>query len=298
MKPFHVRVRAGFTLIELLVVIAIIAILIALLLSAVQYVRETANRMTCANNLKQISLALHNHHDVHKAFPPATTTIPKLHGWGSSLLPYIEQVGLYRNYNWKRPWYDPVNQPVVTTPLSLMQCPSAPGPRLATGKVGPITWSTAASDYGVFRSVNPILADDGYLVSTGNLEGVMVYNRPSSLLEVSDGTSNTLLVVEIAGRPERWEMGRRVAGEKSSGAGWADSLNSTMLNGYNVATGFFIGECAVNCSNKGAVYSFHSGGANVSLADGSVRFLNQNIGISTMAALVTRAGGEAVSLSD
>src|SRR5262249_33119366 len=108
----------------------------------------------------------------------------------------------------------------------------------------------------------------------------------------------TLLVVEIAGRPDRWEMGRIVAGETSAGAGWADSVNATALSGYDVASGFFLGDCAVNCSNNGAAYSFHSSGANVALADGSVRFVRQDIGIRTMAALVTRAGGETVSLSD
>jgi prepilin-type N-terminal cleavage/methylation domain-containing protein/prepilin-type processing-associated H-X9-DG protein len=289
--------RSGFTLIELLVVIAIIAILIGLLVSAVQRVRESASRLTCANNLKQISLALHHHHDAHRSFPPATTTRPTLHGWGSSILPFIEQDALDRRYSRQRDWYDPVNQPIVSTQLSLMQCPSAPGgQRLATGNVGAIVWAAAASDYGVFRSVHPILVDEGYVDPVGSPLGVMVYNRPSRVTEITDGSSNTLLVVEIAGRPERWQMGRSVSGESSPGAGWADSLNSTTLNGYDIASGFFLGECAVNCSNYGAVYSFHSGGANVALADGSVRFVRQDIGIRTLAALVTRSGGEVVSL--
>jgi prepilin-type N-terminal cleavage/methylation domain-containing protein/prepilin-type processing-associated H-X9-DG protein len=289
--------RAGFTLIELLVVIAIIAILIALLVSAVQRVREAASRLTCTNNLKQISLALHHYHDAHKAFPPATTTRPKLHGWGSSILSFIEQDGLDRRYNRQSNWYDPVNQPVVTTQLKLMQCPSVPsGQRVETGTVAPINWSAAASDYGVFRSVHSLLVDDGYVDPGVNLLGVMIYNRPTRLTEVSDGASNTLLVVEIAGRPERWEMGRRVAGETSPGAGWADSFNSMMLSGYDNSTGFFLGDCGVNCSNNGGAYSFHSGGANVALADGTVHFLQQGITIRTMAALVTRAGGEPVSL--
>jgi prepilin-type N-terminal cleavage/methylation domain-containing protein/prepilin-type processing-associated H-X9-DG protein len=298
MRTSRRSARAGFTLIELLVVIAIIAVLIGLLLPAVQKVRERSNRLACVNNLKQISLGLHNHHDAHRAFPPATTTSPRLHGWGSSLLPHIEQTALHQRYNRRQNWYDPVNQPVVTAPIKLMQCPSVPGgPRLATGKHGPIAWSAAASDYSVFRSVNPILSED-YIASAISYSGAMVYNVPSSLVQIRDGTSNTVLVVEIAGRPERWEMGQRVAGKKSAGAGWADSLNSTMLNGYDPDTGFFLGECAINCSNNGAVYSFHTGGANVALADGSVRFLNRNIGIGTMAALVTRRGGEVVSLSD
>jgi prepilin-type processing-associated H-X9-DG protein len=281
----------------LLVVIAIIAILMGLLVATVQRVRESASRLTCANNLRQIGLALHNHHDAHRAFPAATVTIPRLHAWGSSILPFIEQDAVYHRYNRQRSWYDPVNQSAVTTLLSVVQCPSVPsGPRLATGSVGPVTWSAAASDYGIFRSVNPILVEDGYIDAVGNFRGIMIYNQPTRLTEVSDGTSNTLLVVEIAGRPERWETGRVVAGEKSPGAGWADSLNSTMLSGYDVATRFFLGNCAINCTNNGAAYSFHSGGANVAMADGSVRFIRQDIGIRVMAALVTRAGGEVVPL--
>jgi prepilin-type N-terminal cleavage/methylation domain-containing protein len=291
--------RPAFTLIELLVVIAIIGILVALLVAAVQRVREAASRVTCTNNLKQIALALHNHHDAHKALPPATITTPTLHGWGPSILPYIEQDPLDRGYNRQAHWYASVNQSVVTTPLAVMRCPSTPGgPRLEMGNVGPVSWSASVSDYGVFRSVHSLLADEGYVAPVDSLLGVMIYNRTSRLTAVTDGTSNTLLVAEIAGRPERWEMGRRVAGEKSPGAGWADSLNSTMLSGYDPDTGFFLGECAVNCSNNGAAYSFHTGGANVALADGTVRFLRQDIGIRTMAALVTRAGGEAVSLAD
>jgi prepilin-type processing-associated H-X9-DG protein len=166
---------------------------------------------------------------------------------------------------------------------------------LDTGITGNVSWSAAASDYGVFRSVHALLVDAGYVAAGINLSGVMIYNRPTRLTEIADGASNTLLVAEIAGRPERWEMGRRIAGERSSGAGWADSINSTMLSGYDPATAFFLGDCAVNCSNNGAAYSFHSGGANVALADGTVRFLRQDIGIRMMAALVTRAGGEVVA---
>src|SRR5436309_7942115 len=108
------RLRDGFTLIELLVVIAIIAVLIALLLPAIQKVREAANRMTCGNNLKQLGLALHNYHDANGCFPPARLkTAPDVgqtavdyHGWITYCLPYYEQSNLWRNYRLDLPWKD------------------------------------------------------------------------------------------------------------------------------------------------------------------------------------------------
>src|SRR5438094_7222490 len=134
-KSLRTGQRRGFTLIELLVVIAIIAILIGLLLPAVQKVREAASRMACANNLKNLGLAAHNYHDAQKKFPPGAggplgPSFPqylqlKHHGLGTYLLPYLEQDALFRQYRWDASWFDPPNQPVVNTQLIIWQCPSA-----------------------------------------------------------------------------------------------------------------------------------------------------------------------------
>src|SRR5262249_29276823 len=131
--------QRGFTLVELLVVIAIIAVLIGLLLPAVQKVREAANRTACTNNLKQLGLALHNYHDSNRTFPPGAVgplaALPqfaalKHHGLGAYLLPYLEQQALASRYRWDISWFDPPNQPVVNVQLPVWQCPSSEGGRI------------------------------------------------------------------------------------------------------------------------------------------------------------------------
>jgi prepilin-type N-terminal cleavage/methylation domain-containing protein/prepilin-type processing-associated H-X9-DG protein len=298
------RTRSGFTLIELLVVIAIIAVLVGLLLPAVQKVRDAANRASCTNNLKQIGIALVHYHMHRNEFPPAKTA---QHGWGTYLLKYLEQEQLYQQYNWNRAWDHASNQPVVSTRLRVYQCPATPN----SGRIDSIGGSrvAAVTDYAPPSSVAATLIARGYFPAPPNLQGAMVPNMGVPIPEIKDGTSNTIMLIEDAGRPNHYIVGRRLGPPNSTpgggnapvtngrvtGAGWADPANPIPLHGFTADGLRALGTCAINCTNNNEAYSFHIGGATAVFADGSVRFLFEEIPIGVYAALITRAGGERVS---
>jgi prepilin-type N-terminal cleavage/methylation domain-containing protein/prepilin-type processing-associated H-X9-DG protein len=300
--------RRAFTLIELLVVIAIIAVLIGLLLPAVQKVRETANRLTCTNNLKQIALAYHNYHDSHDGFPfSASNSMTAPAGWGIYILPYLEQDPLYRSYNLAAPFFYTNmsqgidNQKVVNTPLKMMQCPTAPPDHSYRNYSLPppfnfVSWSGSSADYGPEIGVDPnFLAPYLMLPSGENLDGVLQPDKSIRIRDITDGTSNTLLICEIAGRPNVWQAGHEGSGVTyfSGAGGWGDATSgNARLYGSSYDGTMFPGTCGINCSNDFGLYAFHLGGANVAFADGSVHFLNATIDIRTLVALITRAGGE------
>jgi prepilin-type N-terminal cleavage/methylation domain-containing protein/prepilin-type processing-associated H-X9-DG protein len=287
------RRRHGFTLIELLVVIAIIGILIALLLPAVQKVREAANRIHCQNNLKQLGLALQNYHDSYDGFPPATVTGlgATHHGWVARVLPYFEKDNLFRVYHWDVNWNDPLNDStdlninplqINQTVLKDLTCPSAPAGRHAANSRG-------VNDYPAVNTEDNM----GVLIHVNVPRGGSLRSG-TRLSDVTDGTSNTIVLAEDGGRNQLWVKGKHMAGSNTNGA-WVNPANMNTPVGYDAATGTRPGSCAINCTNYEEVYGFHSGGANAVFADGSVHFLKSTLTMSLLREMITRNGGEVIS---
>ena len=323
------RPRAGFTLIELLVVIAIIAVLIALLLPAVQQARESARRTQCKNNLKQLGLALHNYHDVFRLFPyggsgnsqydwgSGPSTGHGIYNWRGHILPYIDQATLY-NAMTSGMGANGVSQPpgvpsaayqaaaaalpAVKQRIPAYQCPSDPGIDFvaAGGPWGgtPQYSGPASSYFGSAGPLNPYSystlcsstsgctmygATSDFLGAGGTSEPGMFVMRASSIsiAKVTDGTSNTLLAGEevIATMSGEWDIQH-----------WMDpfSMTTTARGINNIASPVSLGYYGQGFGSQ------HVGGAQFLFADGSVKFLSQNMSIIVFCNLGTKAGGEPV----
>jgi prepilin-type N-terminal cleavage/methylation domain-containing protein/prepilin-type processing-associated H-X9-DG protein len=316
------RRRTAFTLIELLVVIAIISILIGLLLPAVQKVRSAAARISCANNLHQISLAAFQYQDSKKGFPPSLTTGgPPLNllpsGWGTFLLPYVEQDNLYALYNFGIPFFTAPNGGaggVVSQPVKVYLCPAAPERAPYSISLNfvnpPIADIASAADYSPVASVDLTEAVQYLGITTYSLNqqllGVMQPDRRTKLTEITDGTSNTILVTEIAGKINLYQAGKNTGLNVNIGnpniqymnigggaGGWGDATSGgSVLMGSDFTGKIQRGQCLINCSNDYGLYGFHSGGINAAYCDGSVHFVGSDIDPRIVVALITLNGGE------
>jgi prepilin-type processing-associated H-X9-DG protein len=156
----------------------------------------------------------------------------------------------------------------------------------------------ACTDYAATVGADPVLAELGYITRVRNYDGVMGINFMARHADIPDGTLQTTMIAECAGRPAVWQGGRLLPGARGCGSWGAWGGCQITIKGSTPPDYTRPGRCALNCTNQQEIYSFHAGGANIVFADSSVRFLKADIDIRTLAALVTRAGDEVVSAGD
>ena len=294
------KTRSAYTMIEMLVVIAIMLLLVSLLVPAVQFAREAARRTTCQNHLKQIGLALHNYAGGFGVFPPSSTSAidygiwssnPSefhLQSWSSLILPRLDQGDLYNRVNFNVSALSPANLSAASQKITVYRCPSYSG-----------------SDYSqepLYVALSPKYAIRNYVAlgatTIGNLwkqpDGVIYPLSSTAFRDISDGTSNTILIAEtrepnasvwIDGGTASLSSRRYDDGNPPSYAAPQSALNNTP---YYESAGQ-----GIDC--RWAASSLHPGGAHHLFADGSVRFLSQELNARTYDAMVTRSGGEPVA---
>ncbi len=307
------RPRHAFTLIELLVVIAIIAILIGLLLPAVQKVREAAARTQCKNNLKQIGIAFHAYHTEQGRFPPGFTSQgasrdgPGLGpgwGWGAYLLPYLEQGNLYNQINFSKDISDPANAQARVRSLAIFLCPSdSPASPITTVKDGsgnPIC-DVAFGNYVGMAGVYEV---SGYPDTGNGSPGVLLRNSRVRVTDIIDGSSNTVFVGERA-----WVWQGKV---RSPVTTWVGAVtNAVIPQTLNPSLGYEV-EGVMVLTNSGTVAegrvpnnfldhvedanSNHTNGVNFLFGDGSVRSIMNTIAPAVWVGIASRSGGEVVNL--
>lgn len=316
--------RDGFTLVELMVSLAIIALLLAFLLPAVQQVRETSRTMQCKSNLKQIGLAVHNYESTHRVLPPAyiflvgsrfgnlgigtpaTYDDLNVHGICEFILPQLDQATLWNRIDFRAPYLSPVdytpirlgnytadNAAVIRRSIPGFECPSSPttgllidvtlsGPQVTT------TSTVGQCSYSPFGGVWGNLYDSYILPVVGQdtpVAGVLSnWNPNPTLTGIADGTSNTLLLFELAGRTTLYTRGGIPVLGGAQGGGWADLLTYENWLTGSLFDGTGEGPCMVNCTNDRAhgMFSFHTGGVHILMADGSVRFLSETTNVLTI----------------
>ncbi len=298
----------GFTLIELLVVIAIIAILVALLLPAVQQAREAARRSSCKNNLKQLGLALHNYHDTFNTFPPASvrTNAPgvdswttSMIGWQARILGFMEQSALYDLIDWEiYPGSSGTNNTTVRrTEVAGYRCPSDPGNRGTTGQstYAPTSYVTCTANSGSFAAGGSAFQNNG--------DSVLFLNSKTKMRDITDGTSNTMVVSECKVGSETLAENAvgnppvcpgTAAATRRRGFSWFFAQRMPAWS-YSTIVGpnTNITECENGTGGPSVLgaRSEHKGGVQVLVCDGAIRFVSENIDLATWRNLGHKSDG-------
>jgi prepilin-type N-terminal cleavage/methylation domain-containing protein len=307
---------AAFTLVELLVVIAIIAILIGLLMPAVQKVRDSANRAKCINNMKQLNLALQQYESKQGKIPPSEiSTNGKRTGLMIHFLPYIEQDNLWNLYDFNKNWYEQ-SLDLLTAQPEIFFCPSNPNKTVrADYAINRNGVSINGSGYGVcdytavrvLHTGSPSAYSLGLLapysppsnqVSSINFQGkhgLLVLNTFTRTLDVTDGLSNTFSFVEDTGRPQRLIANKRSTGfypasQSDVAPAWADSFHAMDYQGYSDSGTSAGGPCGMNCTNHNEIYSLHGTGSVFGFGDGSVKYIGYKVDAKILSFLCTKQG--------
>lgn len=318
------RPRAGFTRIELAVTVGVLLVAVALVLPRVQAARADAARTQCHDNLRKLGQGFAEFEKTHGGFPPRRTGFgdgKPYGGWGPHLLPYIGEGELAKKYDFKLDCFDPGNKAVVETNVKTFLCPASPANRTvtiqsqATGKSDNpdkdtvFTVKGGANDYITCNTL--LLPRAGYGANLDGLGGTqrqaMTDDVNLPLVKITDGLSCTILLIEQAGRPEVWRSGKKQDGGGQFGmsanargmwAGWGSiGFGPAGPDGIAAAKGDAT-DCSVNCNNWFGIYGFHTGGANILLCDGSVRFVSTKLDPLTFAYLTVRDDGHLVSPTD
>jgi prepilin-type N-terminal cleavage/methylation domain-containing protein/prepilin-type processing-associated H-X9-DG protein len=323
--------RLAFTLVELLVVIAIIGILVALLLPAVQAARESARRTQCLNNLKQMSLSLHNYHDTYGAFPAARLSSNPKFGHMVGLLPFIEEGGVADQFDREAAggYAEPKHQTIANLQPAMIHCPS--NPHLEPIKMRKS--SKTGTSYGDFLTETGSTTDPNapgiltgsaldYWVNHGINKSAYALANPTGedpipifagtvpqMSKATDGLSHTTMLIEHAGYDQHYVRGVGMPmppndvtldqpGAWGIWLGWCAFMIQTYPSyspdtyPTNLSNIPAGTDCAVNCNNSQGVFAFHPGGAHVGMGDGSVRFLNDDTSAQLLMYLVTRDSEE------
>jgi prepilin-type N-terminal cleavage/methylation domain-containing protein/prepilin-type processing-associated H-X9-DG protein len=306
------RARPAFTLVELLVVVAIIGVLIGLLLPAVQKVRAAANRIQCANNMRQIGIALHGFQNSNGFLPPAAVTqaVPPLvvvedpaYPPSSNFIPfilsYLEQEALTHGtnaYDVNLSWYSPTNRTAATAQIKFLYCPAATGigtryENYVNNTLPNTVHYGACTDYSAL-CMSPGgaaylwgLASNGYTDPYTYTQCVnaqpMTLNKVTPFELITDGLSNTILVAEDSGKTLR--------------GAWAEPSSTIYLQGAFFDGTWAPGPCTMNCTATYNIYSNHKDGCNFLFADASVRFISETITWQPLGRLVTKNCGEIIN---